>query len=95
MSEEKKTAVKKVEVLKEGQKFINMSDIEFKDISTEEWREYIYDKGFRLKIEHPIKLGITKSGSHRIWDGVNSFWIRPGFMTIIWKAKEGLPHFTF
>ena len=77
------------------QEFINTSNIEFVDISTEEWREYIYQGGFRLRIDNPIKLAVMKSGSHRLWDGTNSFWVKPGFMAIIWKAKPGLPHFTF
>ena len=94
MSEEPKEKKKEIKVIK-AQKFVNMSDIEFRDISTEMWREYVYQKGFRVRIDHPIKLGIAKSGSHRVWDGETSFWLRPGFMLIIWKAKEGLPHFIF
>ncbi len=91
MIKEDKPEIKEIE----EQKFINTSGLEFKDISTEQFRTYVYANGFRVKIEHPIKVSIKKNGNHRVWDGESSFWIREGFMIIIWKAKEGLPHFTF
>ncbi len=81
--------------MSEQEDFRNTSEFVFRDISSEEYREYIYPNGTRIKIDHPIRLSIAPQHGHRIWDGVRSWWIRPTFLVIIWKAKEGAPHFAF
>lgn len=73
--------------------FINESSLTFTDISSEEYREYSYgDK--QIRIDKPLKLHVSKSGGHRIFseDGLSRY-IAPGWVQIIWKAKEGSPHF--
>lgn len=69
----------------------NATDIEFIDISSEEYREY--DFGYR--IEAPVALGISESGTHRILAANGeSLHIDPvKGVAIKWLAKDGAPHF--
>lgn len=64
------------------------------DIQSEEYRVYIYRDGSSLRIDNPIELFITESGSHRIIaeDGL-TYRPTPGFYGIAWKAREGEPAF--
>lgn len=73
------------------------TDLEFKDISNEEIREYIfpYPKG-KLTIYNPIAVAITKSGSHRVLDAQGwSYRVDPSFISVSWKSREGKNHFAF
>jgi hypothetical protein len=74
-----------------------MSQFDFIDISSEQWREYgfVIDGQFiRLRINHPVKLGINKSGSHRIIDALgHSYYIKHDFISIKWLPYEGQPNF--
>ena len=74
--------------------FRNETNLKFTDISSEEWREYVYDVNKTILIEKPLQLHVSKSGGHRIFaeDGYSRY-IQPGWLQIIWKAKEGAPHF--
>lgn len=75
------------------QAFENESDREFIDISSEEWREYLFENGATVRIEHPLKLNVTDEG-HRIFDasGISHF-IPLGWLHLKWKAKDGSPNF--
>lgn len=75
--------------------FINESNLEFSDISSEIHREYCFPNGIRLYIDKPTHLNVSKSGGHRLWteDGwayyvqpAQGWWIR-------WQVKEGKPSF--
>jgi hypothetical protein len=69
-------------------------ELEFKDISSEAWREYVYPNGQRLRYEAPVALAVSKSGGHRLLteDGV-SHVIVAGFVAVDFLVKDGAPHF--
>lgn len=73
-----------------------ISGIDFKDITSEEFREYIFPQGEVVRITAPARINISKSGGHRIVDtnGV-SHYISKGWLELRWKAKEGQPAFVF
>ena len=66
----------------------NTSQREFKDISSEEYRRYVWPEGI-VFIPNPIGLSVSKSGHYVIdSDGVTHF-IPFGFIELAWKAKNG------
>lgn len=74
-------------------KLINETELEFTDISSEQWREYKFPT-LTARIENPEYLAVTESGSHRILDkNGHSFYVPTGWVYIKWAAKEGQPHF--
>jgi hypothetical protein len=73
-------------------KFLNESDYEFIDISSEGYREYRFPNGEYVKIDNPQKLSISQHG-HRVWDGQKSHYIPIGWIHLYWEAKDGQPHF--
>lgn len=74
--------------------FHNSSDLEFKDISTEAWREYRFADGQVVRIEQPLKLNVSESKGHRIFDAAGiSHYIPPGWIHLRWEAKAGQPNF--
>jgi hypothetical protein len=48
--------------------FNNGSDLEFTDIASEAWREYRFADGSTVRIDNPLKLNVSDSGGHRIFD---------------------------
>lgn len=76
-------------------KFINESGLKFKDISAEDYREYRFPNGEKLRIILPLFLHVSTSGGHRLFDAQGTSWyVQPveGW-SINWKAKEGKPNF--
>ena len=71
--------------------FRNESGLDFRDISTEEWREYVFSDGCAVRIEAPLRLYVSESG-HRVWgaDGV-SHYVPRGWVHLKWLAKDGTP----
>lgn len=75
-------------------RFKNDSDLKFVDISSEAVRTYEWPDGFKIVIENPEYLHVSKSGGHRIWDkSETSHYIQPGWRHLFWKVKEGQPNF--
>lgn len=76
--------------------FIDKSDLVWNNLDSEEWREYEFNDGAKIKIVSPLKLNVSSSGGHRIFsaDGL-SHYVPSGWLHLIWKAKEGKPHFDF
>lgn len=74
--------------------FINKSELEFRDISSEKWREYVWNDGCKIVIHNPTHLNVSNSGGHRIFDldGI-SHYIPSGWRELNWYAKEGEPNF--
>jgi len=72
--------------------FLNESNHEFIDISSENFREYRFPQNEKVLIESPKKLSVSESG-HRIWDGVNSYFIPYGWIQLRWQVKDNGPHF--
>lgn len=74
--------------------FINESELTFKDISTEQWRDYIFESGFTITINLPLRLNVSSSGGHRVFDSDGiSHYIPAGWKHLKWKSKEGQPNF--
>jgi hypothetical protein len=74
--------------------FKNETNLKFTDISSEKWREYVYDVNKTIFVDKPLQLNVSKSGGHRIFaeDGLSRY-IAPGWLEIIWEAKDDQPHF--
>ena len=75
--------------------FINETDLEFKDISSELQREYIkYDKVLKIDGE-PLYLNVSPSGGHRLYTSTGwCYYIQPKeAWAIRWKSKKGKPNF--
>lgn len=73
--------------------FENKSGLDFTDISSEAWREYSFDNGEIIKINHPLQLHVNDDG-HRIFDSEGiSHYIPAKWIHLRWKAKEGEPNF--
>lgn len=74
--------------------FNNATDLEFTDISSEQWREYRFLGGETVRIEAPRQLNVSESGGHRIFDshGV-SHYIPAGWIHLSWQVKDGAPNF--
>jgi hypothetical protein len=74
--------------------FRNDSDLEFTDISSEAWREYQFQSGAIVRIEKPLRLNVSASGGHRIFDAQGeSHYIPFGWIHLRWEAKPGAPNF--
>lgn len=74
--------------------FINKSDLAFSDISSEEYRTYQWESGFKITIQQPQKLNVSASGGHRVFDAFGvSHYIPAGWVHLWWAAKDGQPNF--
>ena len=67
----------------------------WKDISSEEHREYRFPDGEVVRIDRPKYLLVSRSGGHRIFDGEFSHSVPAGWIHLVWKAREGHNHFEF
>jgi hypothetical protein len=77
-----------------AQQFVNESDLEFADISSEFWREYRFPGGEVVRIDEPLKLNVSESGGHRIFDAAGrSHYVPAGWLHLVWEPKEGKPNF--
>jgi hypothetical protein len=73
--------------------FINKSDLEFSDISSEQFREYTFPEGETVRIDNPLNLNVSDHG-HRVFDAAgSSHYVPLGWIHLEWQAKEGQPHF--
>lgn len=76
--------------------FVDALNRDWTDISSEDYRKYIFPTGREIFIQKPLKLLVTDSGGHRIFsavDGGMCFYINPGWIAIEWKVGKGQPHF--
>ena len=75
-------------------KFKNESTFDFTDISSEEYRIYEFNNGKTVMITEPLKLSVSKSGGHRIYDNAGiSHYIPQGWLHLSWRSKPGKPNF--
>jgi hypothetical protein len=66
---------------------------EWKDISSEEYRIYVYTGFDVIRVEKPVALAISKSNTHRVVNAEGeSFIIPPEWLCIRFKAD---PPFSF
>jgi len=77
--------------------FKNTSELKFKDIDDEEFRTYTFirdGKIFYVTIREPLKINVSPSGVHRIFDSSGEcHYIPPGWIHLKWRSKEGADHF--
>ncbi|WP_430912166.1 hypothetical protein [Methylobacterium sp. sgz302541] len=74
--------------------FRNESGLDFVDISSEAWREYRFLGGDTIRIERPLRLNVSESKGHRIFDAEGqSHYIPWGWIHLVWSAQDGEPHF--
>lgn len=74
--------------------FRNASGLEFIDISSEIWREYTFLGGETVRIDGPLRLNISESGGHRIFDASGiSHYIPTGWIHLKWMVKDSEPNF--
>lgn len=65
----------------------------FVDISSEEYRTYIFDKEKRVTIMLPIALSVSNNG-HFILDSEGiSHYIPKGWIHLFWRSFINSPHF--
>jgi hypothetical protein len=86
----------KVEQFNKGDKkmndFKNDSGLEFLDISSEEWREYVFETK-TIRIHAPQQLHVSKNG-HRLFDDAGvSHYVPNGWVHLHWRARDGKPNF--
>ena len=73
--------------------FENASHLAFEDISSEEWREYVFENGATIRIDQPLKLHVSEDG-HRVYDAEGmSHYVPMKWIHLRWKAKDGSPNF--
>jgi hypothetical protein len=87
----------KLNILDGGQ---NKIEVEFNDISSEQYREYNFSNGSKLRIEKPEWLYVSNGGGHRLVDNSGQSWYiaratdtQIGWISIMWKVKYGEPFF--
>ncbi len=76
--------------------FVDALNREWADISSEEYRKYIFPTGREIYIEKPLKLLVSESGGHRVFsaeDGGTCYYVNAGWIAIEWKVAKGQPHF--
>lgn len=68
-----------------------MTILEWKDLTTEEWRCYTFSDGATVKLIAPVKLNVSASGGHRVAtaDG-NGHYVPSGWVHLEWKNKPGV-----
>jgi hypothetical protein len=75
--------------------FKNDSGLEFKDLSDELMRVYVFPD-MKIRINEPLLLNVSTSGGHRIFDSEgNSNYIPSDWRRLYWVVKEGKSHFAF
>jgi hypothetical protein len=73
--------------------FKNESKNEFTDISSEDYRVYVFSD-MEIRIEGPQMLSVASSGGHRVFDAQGvSHYVPKGWRHLKWKARDGHPHF--
>ena len=73
--------------------FINGSELDFNDISSERSRMYTFQNGRKLRIFRPQYLHVSKSGGHRIYDALGySHYVQPAQgWSIRWRTAKNQP----
>ena len=69
---------------------------EWKDVSDELYRKYIFGGGDVVLIHEPYRLHVSDSGGHRILDSAGaSHYIPPRWIHLHWRVRDGRPPFAF
>lgn len=77
--------------------FSDSSGRHFDDIQSEQFRVYVFvhdGKRVEVRIDNPLRLNVSDSGGHRIYDVTGTcHYIPSGWIHLYWKAKPDWPHF--
>ena len=74
--------------------FADKTGRKYDDISQETYRVYEFPNKEIVRIEAPLKLNVSDSGGHRVWDAKGiSHYIPKGWKHLYWETKEGEPNF--
>ncbi len=74
--------------------FKNESNLKFADISSEVSRQYRFKDGTVITIDNPLRLNVSNSGGHRLFDAQGtSHYIPSGWIHLTWTVKDGAPNF--
>jgi hypothetical protein len=69
-------------------KVTNNDSVEFKDISHETVRTYVFRDG-SVVIDMPMKLNVSKSGGHRVQDAFGvAHYIPAGWIHLFWETSD-------
>jgi len=77
---------------------LNTSKHIFTDVTSEEYREYLFPaqqgQFVKVRINKPMHLSVSESGGHRLLDEAGvSHYVPSGWVHLSWKAKQGQPNF--
>lgn len=74
-------------------KFVDDANLSWNDISSEAYRVYQFPDT-EIKITNPLKLNVSRSGGHRVFDlqGV-SHYIPGGWRHLYWEPIPNGPNF--
>lgn len=73
--------------------FIDEANLSWNDISSEAYRVYQF-ADMEVRIDSPLKLNVSRSGGHRIFDAAGkSNYIPGGWRRLYWEPKVGQPNF--
>jgi hypothetical protein len=74
--------------------FINGTDLDFEDITSELYRTYVFAGDNSITIEYPTHMAEDDNGDHLIYDDSGrSFRIPVGWLALVWESKAGAPSF--
>lgn len=74
--------------------FKNSTELEFTDISNELYRTYTFFENQDITIKQPLRLHVSESGGHRVFDSSGiSHYIPAGWIHLKWEVSEGSPNF--
>lgn len=83
-----------VQFIDDSNVFKNESGLEFTDISSESFRVYEFSNGKEVRIDEPLRLNVSSSGGHRLFDASGtSHYVPKGWIHLRWKVKPGCPNF--
>ena len=73
---------------------VDTLDRNWLDISSEAYRQYFFSGRDTYMINKPVKLLVSDSGGHRVFDEAGQcHYISPRWLAILWVAKANAPDF--
>lgn len=75
---------------------MEISGLEFKNITDEKYRTYEWGDGSKITVLKPTLLHVSASGGHRVLDSDKvSHYIPSGWKHLFWEVYEDKPNFSF
>jgi len=100
----KKRKEKKMAAREDAKETVSLTDVKskfkapegmnFRDISAEKFRVYVFDSGAKVTINNPVYLNVSKNGGHRVFDASGvSHYIPYKWIHLYWEPRDGKPNF--